>query len=1127
MAALGRQHFVRHRRLRAAIPQINSNRLLAVTDLSIEGIVSSRSIRAILGIHPGEGTLFILLLMANMLIGMSRHVGYSAGTALFLERYGSEMQPYLAIFTGVLAPALAATYMRIEGHLSFRNCMILSTVAQCLYLGGTRMLLSLTDANWVVFLAGITFDVVFFFSNMTFWGLAGMICDIRQAKRLFPIIGSGEWVIAALSGFTTPLVVSLIGTANMLWLCFSGALFSGLIMLYVFKRFGTQGASDVESEESQQSTRTASSPLKNPYILFMLINNGLSTIGLQVIDNWHYGILEQRYTNADQLTSFLGVFWGCVGIFILISRAFLTSRILSRFGVNAGLLALPVAVLAGVVSLAIMGTAIGLETAFCFWLMMVTRFSDACLRNDLDATAGIILYQPLPTSLKATAQALNDGIFVPVSSGIAGVLLLIVTRVFGFGMYEMTFLYPIVLILWIVSGFAVTRRYPAMVAAAIAGHRFDSSTLSLNDSDSIEILKQRLHSPYSTDVLYAMALLDGDDSDYLNDELVRLLSHNEVDVRLEAMRALARRQVKSGVPAVRERIRVESDSVVRGEALRTLAALQEVDALDELMPYLNGADIELRVSAIVGIMQHVGLDGILLAGQPFNEMRNSSVSTQRAFAARILGEVGIQNFYRPLIPLLQDTSLDVRREAIIAQSKLRNPKLWPDVMQALDIPALVSPAVTALVAGGEYILPLLETAFEQQSQNPEFQVRLVRIFQQIRGQEVLAFLERHLDVTHPDVYSRVLRALSSCQYRVALPDQSRIVDKIRDESQHTGWLMGVLSTIPDDPAFSLLKDAIEEWRCQHLDRVYLLLSFMYDSQAMFDSRNNLDHPATERRAYAYEIVDSTISRELKLVVLPLIDTLTPVERLKRLEAVPGMTEPRKHLPEYLVEIISEAGSRGNQWLVACSIFAAASIKMTECREAIFSSITRATNPLVRHTAVWALSQIDPVMYREEVAKLASSDLSLQSAVQFLERREQGAPFTLLAIEKLLILKSVPIFVEAPDHVVAQIVPILEEQQFQAGETVFSKGEVGTSMYVIVSGRVRVHIEEREIAILGERQVFGELALLDPEPRSASVTTIEPTLVFKISQNAIYDLMSNHIEIVRGIVRVLCRRIRER
>ena len=268
---------------------------------------------------------------------------------------------------------------------------------------------------------------------------------------------------------------------------------------------------------------------------------------------------------------------------------------------------------------------------------------------------------------------------------IAGGLLLLMKNVFGFGPFEIACVVPAVVIPWIITGFSVTRRYPGMVAAAIAGHRFDAATLSLTDSTSVEILKAKLHSSYATEVLYALAFLGDIDLSFLQQELPLLLNHPESEVRREALRVIARREMRDMVPAIRERIRSDSSEVVRGEALRTLAKLEEVDALDELTPYLKNSDPELRVAAIVGAMQHVGLDGIVLAAQQFTEMRTSSEPSERRMAARVLGDVGIQNFYRPLVPLLHDEDLEVRSEAVIAAGKLKNSKLWPDVLAALDL----------------------------------------------------------------------------------------------------------------------------------------------------------------------------------------------------------------------------------------------------------------------------------------------------------------------------------------------------------------------------------------------------------------------------------------------------------
>jgi CRP-like cAMP-binding protein len=95
------------------------------------------------------------------------------------------------------------------------------------------------------------------------------------------------------------------------------------------------------------------------------------------------------------------------------------------------------------------------------------------------------------------------------------------------------------------------------------------------------------------------------------------------------------------------------------------------------------------------------------------------------------------------------------------------------------------------------------------------------------------------------------------------------------------------------------------------------------------------------------------------------------------------------------------------------------------------------------------------------------------------------------------------------------------------EMIFKKGEPGDSMYIIVDGKVRVHTDERLLNYLGESDVFGEMALLDPEPRLASVTTIEPTRLFRLDQSPFYQLMAERPEVATGIIRVLTRLLRDR
>ncbi len=130
-----------------------------------------------------------------------------------------------------------------------------------------------------------------------------------------------------------------------------------------------------------------------------------------------------------------------------------------------------------------------------------------------------------------------------------------------------------------------------------------------------------------------------------------------------------------------------------------------------------------------------------------------------------------------------------------------------------------------------------------------------------------------------------------------------------------------------------------------------------------------------------------------------------------------------------------------------------------------------------------------------------------------------------SVEKVIILKSVSIFADVAEAYLSELGEIVAEHEFNDGERIISKGEPGTSMYVIVNGKVRIHTDEKTIATLGPREVFGELATLDPEPRSAHVSAEGHVHLLSLEQEPLYELMSEHVEIVRSINRVLCNRIR--
>ena len=133
---------------------------------------------------------------------------------------------------------------------------------------------------------------------------------------------------------------------------------------------------------------------------------------------------------------------------------------------------------------------------------------------------------------------------------------------------------------------------------------------------------------------------------------------------------------------------------------------------------------------------------------------------------------------------------------------------------------------------------------------------------------------------------------------------------------------------------------------------------------------------------------------------------------------------------------------------------------------------------------------------------------------------------LLTIERVVFLKSIDIFSETPDRVLASVARIIEEIPLSAGENFIQEGEAGDCLYIIVDGTVRVYSNERTLQILGPGKMVGELALLDPEPRSASVAAVDDALLFRIDKEPFDEVLTDRPEIALGIIRKLTRRIRE-
>jgi len=132
---------------------------------------------------------------------------------------------------------------------------------------------------------------------------------------------------------------------------------------------------------------------------------------------------------------------------------------------------------------------------------------------------------------------------------------------------------------------------------------------------------------------------------------------------------------------------------------------------------------------------------------------------------------------------------------------------------------------------------------------------------------------------------------------------------------------------------------------------------------------------------------------------------------------------------------------------------------------------------------------------------------------------------LLAVERVALLRHVDLFARTPGRVLAGLARVLEEEEFPAGAVLINAGAVEDWLFVLVDGEVDVARADRSLR-LGPGAVVGEMAVLDPLPRSATVTAVTPVRAFRLRKPAFDEALRTRPEIAEGVIRELVRRLRE-
>ena len=130
-----------------------------------------------------------------------------------------------------------------------------------------------------------------------------------------------------------------------------------------------------------------------------------------------------------------------------------------------------------------------------------------------------------------------------------------------------------------------------------------------------------------------------------------------------------------------------------------------------------------------------------------------------------------------------------------------------------------------------------------------------------------------------------------------------------------------------------------------------------------------------------------------------------------------------------------------------------------------------------------------------------------------------------------VLKAVPLFASFPEEQLRMIATMVTRRSAPRSNTIMAGGDPTDSLYIVLSGRLKVMMSDSDgkeviLSILGPGEYFGEMGLIDDEPRSASVVTLEPCELLSIAKRDFRKCLADNFEMSMAVMRGLVRRLRE-
>ena len=915
--------------------------------------------------NPDERNRALLLFAYNFLATSIMVMGRIVRDTLFLNKYKGDRLMLSFMYIGVAILVSTATFFYTKRSSFYRMDKLITAtfsigiVFTLIFVGLVNNEISAAFGSLYIFI-----ELLGAFMMFQFWSFTNELLDSREAKRVLGFVGCGGIIASMAVGGSVGKLAALLGQVQ--YLLFINALCMAiciLIVRFMGQKYQSRLQRGVVSKTlTPKQAKEATSHIsisKTPYVKYIAIMIALIYVVVTLVDYQFKIVASDTITDPQKLAAYFGFVYSVFGgVFSLFFQLVATSRLL-KFSIFMSLGILPaILTLSSIFFISVPPDLVMFGLAAPLVAITMAKSGDSAFRYTINDAAIQLLYIPLDPKIKSRTKAIIDGMVKPIFIGVSGFILLAVSYLGKAGIVSsdvklISWIVTVIGISWLLTIVGIRSRYLSVLIDNIKKKRFGTNQLTMQPNVLQSIVQKAIESGDDEDLSMAIDMVESSGNSAFGRDFVALLSKATPKIKVKILSLMRRMESRYNTYNILKLFK-DSDEEVLREAILTYGYIQMDKSVKFVAPFLDSEKISIREAAVIALIKYAGVVGAMTAGSYLKAFFESENATDRAAAAYILGELGQKNMDQQLSTLLNDPSPIVRRAAVNAASKIDSNVFIPKLFYMLFDKDVSFDVAKVLSKFGEKILEPAADILANKLESYRLKSEVAKMLGDIYTPESFRLLAISLDTESDELRNIVLNSLKKLVSKIEKasiekePLKVLLLREIYQYFQTLYFSVQIRKNLKTDCLTDVMATKLDN--CYQ--RIFSILSLMYGNSLFDNIYFNITRKFVlpSQRANALEIIDNIVDKDIRPIIVPLIESRTEEEKL-------GLGYQFFSIKKLkIADIIETLLSDDSEWVRSVTLYAVAHEHITEDYGRI-QMFLYDPSPIVRDAALYAMNYV--------------------------------------------------------------------------------------------------------------------------------------------------------------------------